>query len=128
MLSSTESLSFALQLYQPSSSYEEAHTSLLTSLYTPSIKDERMQDSVQEFYRSTSEMNLKIFEEDARISSLVVPDSWLFESLPYVSTLELKINHEYSNLNRIGALRLRVTCIESPRCCEAHGTTASPPN
>ena len=45
MLSSTESLSFALQLYQPSS-LEEVHTSLLTSLYVPPIKDERMRDSV----------------------------------------------------------------------------------
>ena len=93
MLSSTESLSFALQLYQPSSFFEEPHTSLLTSLYIPSIKDGRMRDSVEEFYRSTSEMNLKIFEEDARISSLVSPDSWSIEPLPYVTTLESKVNH-----------------------------------
>ncbi len=93
MLSSTESLSFALQLYQPSSLGEQAHTSLLTSLYVPSIKDDRMRDSVEKFYHSTSEMNLKIFKEDARISSLVSPDSWSIKSIPYVSTLELKINH-----------------------------------
>ena len=93
MLSSTESLSFALQLYQPISPLEEAHTSLLTSLYVPYIKDERMRASVEQFYRSTSEMNLRIFKEDARISSLVSPDSWSIEPLPYVSTLELKINH-----------------------------------
>ena len=93
MLSSTESLSFALQLYQPSPLCEEAHTSLLTSLYIPFIKDERMRDSVEEFYRSTSEMNLRIFEEDAWISSLVSANSWSIEPLPYVSTLELKINH-----------------------------------
>ena len=93
MLSSTESLSFALQLYQPSLSCENASTSLVTTLYTPSIVNERMRDSVEAFYRSTAEMNFKIFEEDARISSLVYPDSWSIEPLTYFSTLELKINH-----------------------------------
>jgi len=93
MLSSTESLSFALQLYQPSWFCENAKTSLLTTLYTPSIANERMRDSVEGFYQSTADMNFKIFEEDAHISSLVYPDSWSIEPLDYFSTLELKVNH-----------------------------------
>lgn len=93
MLSSTESLSFALQLYQPSLPCENATTSLLTTLYTPSVVVERMRDSVEAFYQSTAEMNFKIFEEDARISSLVCQDSWSTDPLVYASTLELKINH-----------------------------------
>lgn len=93
MISSTESLSFALQLYQPSLSCENAKTSLLTTLYTPSIANERMRDSIEGFYQSTAEMNFKIFEEDARISSLIYPDSWSFEPLAFISTLELKVDH-----------------------------------
>ena len=93
MLSTTESLSYALQLYQPSSNSMSTATTLRTSLYTPLVINERMRNSVEEFYSSTSEMNLKIFEEDAYISSLVAPESWNFEPLTYTSTLELKINH-----------------------------------
>ena len=93
MLSSTESLSFALQLYQPSLCNDSSRSTLLTNLYTPVVIDERMRDSVEVFYRSTAQMNFKIFEEDAHISSLVYSDSWSIEPLPYVSTLELKINH-----------------------------------
>ena len=93
MLSSTESLSFALQLYQPSSNVENCTTSLLTSLYIPSVTNERMRGPVNEFYHSTSVTNKKIFEEDSRVTSLIPLGSWDFEPLLYSSSLELKIDH-----------------------------------
>ena len=93
MLSSTESLSIALQLYQPSSSVDDCKTSLQTSLYIPSVSCSRMSDSVDQFYNSASDMNRKIFEEDARVSSLVPLSSWNVDPLPYASSMEVKINH-----------------------------------
>jgi hypothetical protein len=93
MLSSTESLSYALQFYQPSLDVSDGKTSLLTSLYTPSIADERMRDSVEGFYQATAEMNKRIFEEDAGVSSLVSIESWSDQPLAYASSLEEKINH-----------------------------------
>ena len=91
MLSSTESLSIALQVYQPS--FVLGHkTSLRTTMYVPLISCDRMRDSVSEFYHSASEMN-EIFEEDSRISSCVPLDSWSIEPLIYASSLEVKIDH-----------------------------------
>ena len=104
MLSSTESLSIALQLYQPGQNLEQRNTSLLTSLYVPPISNNRMRESVAEFYRSTSEMNRKIFEEDANISSFVPLESWDIEPLEYCSSLEVKINHFRDCCKKVSAM------------------------
>jgi phenylpropionate dioxygenase-like ring-hydroxylating dioxygenase large terminal subunit len=104
MLSSTESLSYALQLYQPSLEVSDGRTSLLTSLYTPSIVNERMRNSVEDFYHSTAEMNKRIFEEDADVSSLVPFDSWSDQPLTYASSLEEKINHFRDCCRKVQAL------------------------
>ena len=93
MLSSTESLSIALQVYQPSFCVKDCKTSLRTTMYVPLISCDRMRDSVSEFYHSASEMNKRIFEEDSRISSCVPLDSWSIEPLIYASSLEVKIDH-----------------------------------
>jgi phenylpropionate dioxygenase-like ring-hydroxylating dioxygenase large terminal subunit len=93
MLSSTEAISFALQLYQPSAKVADSRTTLRTSLYTPRVVNERMEDSILSFYGSTSAVNQKIFEEDASISALVPVESWSTEPLVYSSCLEQKINH-----------------------------------
>lgn len=93
MLSSTESLSFSLQLYQPSLSITDAKTSLLTSLYIPSIIDSRKRQSILDFYQATAATNTRIFQEDATVSSLVDPCSWSDQPLPYITTLEAKIDH-----------------------------------
>jgi phenylpropionate dioxygenase-like ring-hydroxylating dioxygenase large terminal subunit len=93
MLSSTESLSFALQVYQPSPCLQDCNTTLRTSLYIPRIVNSAMRDPVMAFYDSSANMNRLIFEEDASISSLVPFESWDAEPLPYASSLESKINH-----------------------------------
>jgi phenylpropionate dioxygenase-like ring-hydroxylating dioxygenase large terminal subunit len=104
MLSSTESLSYALQLYQPSLDVSDGRTSLLTSLYTPSVVNERMRDSVEGFYEATAEMNRRIFEEDAEVSSLVPLDSWSDQPLTYSSSLEEKITHFRSCCRKVRVL------------------------
>ena len=93
MLSTTETLSFALQLYQPSPLVQNCNTVLRTSLYIPRIVNSAMRDPVMAFYDSSARMNRLIFEEDARVSSLVPLESWDVEPLVYASSLELKINH-----------------------------------
>lgn len=93
MLSTTESLSFALQLYQPSPLVRDCTSVLRTSLYIPRIVNAKMRDPVMAFYDSTAKMNRLIFEEDASVSSLVPLESWDTGLLPYASSLESKINH-----------------------------------
>ena len=93
MLSTTESLSFALQLYQPSPLVRDCNSVLRTSLYIPRIVNAEMRDPVMAFYDSSAKMNRQIFEEDASISSLVPLESWDTAPLPYASSLESKINH-----------------------------------
>lgn len=93
MLSTTESLSFALQLYQPSPNAGDCASVLRTSLYIPRIVNAEMRDSVMAFYDSTAKMNRLIFEEDSLVSSLVPLESWDSCPLPYASSLESKINH-----------------------------------
>jgi hypothetical protein len=93
MLSATESLSFALQLYQPSPFLRDCNTTLRTSLYIPRVVNSAMRDPVMAFYDSSANMNRLIFEEDASISSLVPLESWDAEPLPFTSSLESKINH-----------------------------------
>ena len=101
MLSSTESLSYSLQLYQPSSDATDCRTSLLTSLYIPPLVNKRMRDSIVEFYQSAAEMNKKIFEEDSAVTSLVPLDSWSDQPLTYASSLEQKIQHFRSCCRRV---------------------------
>jgi phenylpropionate dioxygenase-like ring-hydroxylating dioxygenase large terminal subunit len=93
MLSTTESLSFALQLYQPSPLVRDSNSALRTPLYVPRIVNSQIRDSVMAFYYSSAKMNRLIFEEDASISSLVPLESWDTDPLPYASSLESKINH-----------------------------------
>lgn len=93
MLSTTQSLSFALQLYQPSPNVRDCTSVLRTSLYIPRIIKAEMRDPVMAFYDSTASMNRLIFEEDASVSSLVPLESWDSGALPYASSLESKINH-----------------------------------
>lgn len=93
MLSTTESLSFALQIYQPSPLVRDGISVLRSSLYIPRIVKAEMRDAVMAFYDSSAKMNRLIFEEDASISSLVPLESWNTDPLPYSSSLESKINH-----------------------------------
>ena len=93
MLSTTESLAFALQLYQPSPLVRDGISVLRTSLYIPRIVKAEMRDPVMAFCESSAKMNRQIFEEDASISSLVPLESWNTDPLPYSSSLESKINH-----------------------------------
>ena len=103
MLSSTESRSYALQVYKPSPEVSDSRTSLLNLLYTPSVFNERMRNSVESFYDATVEMNKRIFEEDAYVSSLVPFDSWSDQPLTYASSLEEKINHFRSCCRKVCA-------------------------
>lgn len=93
MLSMTESLSFALQVYQPSPCIQDCNTTLRTSLCIPRIVNSAMRDPVMAFYDSSANMNRLIFEEYASISSLVPLESWDAEPLHYASSLESRINH-----------------------------------
>ena len=63
-----------------------------TSLYSPHLKNNAIGKSLSSFYESVSELNYKVFKEDADICAQVPFNSWTFSPLKYASSLEIKID------------------------------------
>ncbi len=91
MISSTEATTFAHQFYQP---YENGNkTSCLTKLWCLETAKDQYEETLNNFYKSVSETNLKIFQEDAEICSYVNEGMWNKKPLFFKSTLEAKVDH-----------------------------------
>ncbi|MDC3203590.1 Rieske 2Fe-2S domain-containing protein [Prochlorococcus sp. AH-716-B04] len=91
MISSTESLTFSHQFYQPTKHLEV--TECITKLWCLQSKNNSFDNALNSFYDNASKLNLKIFKEDAEICSQIPSYSWNTEPLKYQSSLEIKINH-----------------------------------
>ena len=92
-ISSTGGLSFAIQTFDPLDNPEIEITTFNTTLYSPILKDNSIGNSLISFYKSVSELNYKVFSEDAEICSKVPLSSWDFSPLKYSSHLEKKVDH-----------------------------------
>ena len=90
MVSTTEGLTFAHQFYQP---LNEKETLCITKLWCRESIKKEYNENLNIFYDSVSNMNLKIFKEDAEICSYIPNESWALNSLKYYSDLEKKIIH-----------------------------------
>ena len=91
MISSTEATTFAHQFYQPNQNNQ--YTTCLTKLWCLESKNKEFDEPLNEFYKSVSKTNLKIFEEDAEICANVNFETWNKDPLIIGSNLEEKINH-----------------------------------
>lgn len=91
MISSTASVTFAHQFYQPREKSDS--TDCITKLWCLKSKNKNFENALNNFYDSVSKTNLIIFKEDAEICSYVPTSSWNKKSLMYKSTLEIKVDH-----------------------------------
>jgi len=79
-LSATVSLSSRLQVFQSSADIYYGTTLLMISMQISLILIDRFRKTVDNFYRSTSDMSENIFGEDALVSSHVSLSLWDFQS------------------------------------------------
>ena len=92
-ISTTEGISFAIQTFYPGEDPLIEKTDFCTTLYSPSLKDNTIGNSLKFFYESVTDLNYKVFKEDAEICSYLPLGSWDFFSSKYSSSLEIKVNH-----------------------------------
>ncbi len=93
-ISSTEGLSFSIQIFDPCTSSLSEKTNFHTYIYSPKLKvKSRDRGSFPAYYEAAKKLNFQVFDEDREICSRVPLSSWSFSSLNYSSELEIKINH-----------------------------------
>lgn len=90
MISSTYGYSYSLQNFFPFSKLETAFNSRLYISKLASSQADKIMDS---FFKSTAEVNRKVFDEDHAICSRIPASSWSMEQLRFHSNNEIKINH-----------------------------------
>ena len=91
-ISSTEGISYAIQFFDPCEKSFIDKTIMNTSLYSPHLNNNAIGKSLSSFYDSVSELNYKVFKEDADICAQVPLNSWTFSPLKYASSLEIKVD------------------------------------
>ena len=98
MISSTAATTFAHQFYQPMK--EDNKTTCTTKLWSLESTKEQYDETLDNFYKSVSETNLQIFQEDAEICSFVSEETWDKKPLFFKSNLEVKVDHFRNCLRR----------------------------
>ena len=91
MISTTGGTTYAHQFYQPLEETEQ--TECITKLWCLETSKEQYEETLNNFYKSVSETNLQIFQEDAEICSYSNKGIWNEKPLLFKSNLEAKVDH-----------------------------------
>ena len=92
MISSTYGFSYSFQNFFPLD-LDGLKTSFTSRLYGAPSKSDLHNEILKTFFKSTADLNRKVFEEDHSICKIVSKKSWSHSPLKFENDLEIKISH-----------------------------------
>jgi len=91
MISNTFGYSYSVQSFFPSK--EEKTTNFISRFYVPSVSNQKSDTILNSFFKSSIELNRKVFSEDHEICKRVEASVWNSSPMKYQANNELKIKH-----------------------------------
>lgn len=92
MISSTYGFSYAIQNFFPLD-LDGLKTNFTSRLYGAPPKSNLNTEILKTFFKSTADLNRKVFEEDHSICKIVPKKSWSYGALNFENKNEIKISH-----------------------------------